>query len=694
MTKPLSLLLAGILIGVVAMLIADSVDSPESGSQVPVRDIVETPAMSAATAETHREERYRRLSSIAEIMALPSEFARAEALYTLSGRSGSAAVQALVFEADRIADDVERVSLQGILFSRLTEIDPQSALALARTDQFAAVKALERAVWSAWAREDLDDALFAAKAQISIVDQKFAAQSLYVAFGYMGNEITDRIEAELGIEPDRSTRAGFLYRLADKSPAEAIAYINELDDPTQQRKYVSWLANYLSLSSPERALRFAPLFDDAAYTKYFERIVTNNLASENPRDTIERLIASGSNLRRDDEFYTAMRALAQSDAEAAKLYFSQIRSVEAKRRVGSAIAVEMARRDPEAALEWARENEDDEYPMLQLSVFRVMAAEDPQRAMQEVLALPNSEMKSRLVAQVIGKISEERPLEAVAFLDEIQNAQQKLQATQRLLHTWISRDADAAVEWVLGQDDEIVADLMDVLQHDLVENDIDSAIRILPRLGPAERDRLKLQIAQRLTTRASPAEAQNFIRQFEGEPGYDQLQAAVIGGIAKNDSYAAIQLAAQLPAGGARDRAYTTIIEEHAQANPSEAVRWLQSIDDLQFRGMAAGQIATAWEASDPAAASRWLSSLPAGLVRDSAISGASNHWRNPTTQQQALIDSIDDRGIRGRAKLMQVYRAMRTDPDRARELMDDPDIPPHERQRLETMLIRYGSGI
>ena len=71
-------------------------------------------------------------ASIEEVVALPTEFARSSALYAIAGRSDSADVQNLIFEANRIADDEERVRLLGILFFRLAETDPRSALALAR----------------------------------------------------------------------------------------------------------------------------------------------------------------------------------------------------------------------------------------------------------------------------------------------------------------------------------------------------------------------------------------------------------------------------------------------------------------------------------------------------------------------------------------------------------------------------------
>ena len=134
MARTITAIFAGVLFGAFAMLLVSNFDSGNVATDGNIRDLAEVLPMTRAESVRHREERYRTLSGVAEVMALPTEFARAEALYALAGRSGSAAVRALIFEADRIVDDVARARLLGILFSRLTEIDPRSALTLARND--------------------------------------------------------------------------------------------------------------------------------------------------------------------------------------------------------------------------------------------------------------------------------------------------------------------------------------------------------------------------------------------------------------------------------------------------------------------------------------------------------------------------------------------------------------------------------
>ncbi len=692
MARLIATLTGGILIGILAMLAADRfAPSRNQSPEEIVRDIADVPKMELATAEKHRSEQYTSLTRIEEIVALPTEFARSSALYAIAGRSSSGEVQNLIFEANRIADDEERVQLLEILFFRLAEADPASALALARTDSFSGVKSIERTVWRAWARKDLDDALFAAKTQTSVAHQNSAAQSLYAAFGFMGNDITDRIEAELGIGPDRSSRGRFLYQLADKSPAEAIAFINGLDRGVEQQDYVSWLAYYVSLRDPTDALRYADLFAVAADGDRYRMIINSNMARENPHAVIQSVLAGGQSNPSRGEFYSAVRSLASTDIEAAIRYFEQTRSSDHRRAFGTAIAAELAKKDPAEALAWARENDSGRFPTLQMTVLGNIAETDPQLALTEALATPNVEARSNLIGNIVQRIARKDPTEAIVFLDQIPNGPQKLEAAQNLASTWMREDPDAAIEWILDQDDETAGHMIQMVSHRLVNDDLDMAMRLLPRLDEAQQTALRHRIAATLAESRSPGEAQAFVQQFEGQPGYEQLQASVIAGVARKDAMMAKQLADQLPHGRARDMAYVEVIAQQARRNPAEALRWLNNISDEQVRSSATGQLAAHWYSNDPAGATHWAKNLPPGPSRDDAIMHLSFQWSTPTDEQANLIASIADRDKRGQAKIRHIYRVVQTDPVKARELLQDEDIPSYMRQQAEQLIAQYG---
>ena len=691
MRKQLPTLGGGVLLGILATLAF--VRTEESGIFEPgetTRDIADVPTMPEVAAKKHREEQYESLLTIEQVLALPTEFARSEALHVLAGRSDSGAVQGLIFEANRIADDFEQRALLNVLFYRLAELDPQSALALSRMEEFRGTRTLEQRVWQAWGRKDLDDALFAAKTQPSSVRQDFAAQSFYAAFGYMGNETTDRIQAELGIEPDRSTRGRYLYDLADTSPAEAVAFINSLERGNRQREYVSWLAHHLSQRDPTTALRYADLFLSPADREAFAATVNSNIARQDPRAALERVLAGGADAQTNNQIYSAARELATTDLEALKQYFEQARSEQPREALGSALASEMARKNPTEALAWARENDRGTYPRMEMSVLRAIAETDPQLAIKEALISSKGERHSMHLTTVISRIAGRNPRDAIVYLDDIPNKEQRLEAGQRLADMWMRTDPDAAVGWILTQDEETATQLMTRAGYRLVENDVDAAMRILPRLSDTQQGEMRGRIARQLALTRSADDANVFIRQFQGEPGFDRLQASVVTGVAESDPRTAMQLAEQIQDPGARDSAYRNIIGEHARDNPAEAVRWLASVGDDRQRGAAAGQIAAAWASQDPVAATRWVRSLPPGTTRDDAIMNMVQGSRELSDEQMDLIATIENQEKRGQAKLRHVYSLMNTDPARAREFLNDPDIPLLQRQRLEDRMNQY----
>jgi hypothetical protein len=673
-------------LGVLGMLIASRFATVPD-SDVVVRDIRQISTMAEADAEVHRTERYAKLQTIEQVIALPSDFARSEALYAIAGRADSASLQKLIFEANRVADDASRKAMLDVLFFRLAELDPRSALALARNDELQSTRALEQIVWKVWARRDLEDALFAAKTESTATRQHAAAQDLLAAFGYMGNAITDRIEAELGIGPDRSTRSAFIRQLADRAPEEAIKFIESYEQGAIREEMLSTLAFYLATRAADDAPRYAGSFAREADAKRYDAVVNNAFLYDNPKVVIDAWLANGaSDATSRSEFQQAVRALAGSDLEAALQYYENATSEDARRAFGSAIASEMVKQDPHAALAWARENDRSPMQSLEYTVIRQIVLIDPQLAMAEAQNIRDAGMRSSMVSSVVHLLANEDPASAAQLLAQIPDEQARFQASARLVSVWIDRDPDSAIDWILSQDVPQSANLLQTAVGRLARSDADAAIRLLPRLDEGAQYGMRQTIARQLALSESAERALNFVRQFEGQEGYDTLQASVIGGIAQQDPLEAKRLADQLPSGAAKDAAYAGLVQQRAHTNPAEAAQWAETIGDENYRMSALGQVANQWSRSDPAAAERWLSGLPEGRNRDAAISMAAGAWGKPDEQQTQLIDSINDRNMRSQAKFRLAYRMLRSDPLAARKMMQDPDITDEQRKQIEQM--------
>src|SRR5690606_41033801 len=72
-------------------------------------------------------------------------------------------------------------------------------------DEFRGNRQIEARVWHNWGKLDLDQALAAAAALESAAQRNLAAQSLYAAYDYGGNDTIDRIEEALGIRSEEHT---------------------------------------------------------------------------------------------------------------------------------------------------------------------------------------------------------------------------------------------------------------------------------------------------------------------------------------------------------------------------------------------------------------------------------------------------------------------------------------------------------
>ena len=681
--------LAGLAIGAVftwIVLAPDEVRIDEPVAEV-VRDILDVPKMSVAAAEKHREDRYEALQSIDQIYALPSEFGRAEALYALAGRSDSGGVQNLIFEANRIANSEERSGALNILFFRLAELDPRSALALTRMEYFRGDKNHERRVWMSWGRRDLEAALAAANAETLSSRKSSAAQSLFVAFGYMGNEITDRIEKELGVKPDRNTRGQFIYRLADESPAKAIAFINAMESGITQQQMVSWLAFHMARHHPENASSYSVLFDNALYKSSYEQIIASNVAAENPVEILDRMLASGRAGLSRSEIHSAMRGVARGDLDVAMGYYARMRTTEDKNFMADSIASALADKDVDAALAWGRDNDSGDMPELEMQVLQHLARRDLARAIAEAGNTANAQIRSTMLTTIIQTAAHTNPQEAIQYLSLIESPNMRDAVAQNTMSSWMRADADAAVDWLLAQDRETAGQYLTGSARSFLRTSVDAAIRLLPLVDDRNQQTWRYEIARAMTTERTASEAMSFIRQFEGEPGYGNLQTAVIAGIAENDIMTARQMADQLPDGGAKDSAYSQLVQTRAASHPREAIAWLGLINDEASRGRAAGGAVSQWYRSDPVGAQQWVRNLPPGSVRDDAISGLVNQWRDFDVVQEELIASITDEGKRNQARVRQVYSMMQRDPARARQLLDGLDLPSHDRQRLEVAL-------
>lgn len=650
----------------------------------PIQDI---PKMSVAAAEDHRKGAYTEIQTIEDTLALPTDFAQTEALYTLAGRSDARAVQDLIYQANQIADLSERRAGLQILFSRFAELDPPSALALAQTSEYAANKRLEAMIWSEWGKNDIHSALIAAADLESNVRRNLAAQALYSAYGYAGNDTIAMIEDALRVPVNRNTKAQHLYSIAVGSPLEAIAYVESQYSPQDQQILSHWLARYLAQSDPQGARRYAEMFQSKRLRDTYLQAFVSASAESDPEAALEDALAQGGDQRQRNHAATALSQLASRDPEKAIAYMARARNPRERQMFASVIANGLAQLDPDRALQWALESDHGVGQQVFVSVLSVIADQDPQRALDAAVAIQNTAKRKIALSSILSTVARSDPMLAVRYLDLIDNKEIERSAASKIARSWARLDPDAAIDWILTREGVDQRSLLSQLGSTLVHIDAQAAMRLLPRLDDQSAAHLRVQIVTRLATEGSVTEARSFLSQYEGHQGYGQMFAALVHVTASSDFQAALQMARSLQDSRDKDRVMSALAQQRVAVDPAESIRLLAMISDQDQRIAATAQLAQQWQRQDAVAAANWTRSLPRGIQRDTAIASLVSGWQDMTPSRKLLINSIGDLERRQQAQVAVLYQVARFDPDSARRLLLEFDLPHEYRQQIESIL-------
>lgn len=685
-------MVAGLLIGVlVGSIITYSLtpDAPVSPlPPVPQRNIQNIPEISVAEAEVQRQDRYASIETIEEILALPTDFAESEALYVIAGRANSDEVQDLIQQAARIGDRSDRRAALSILLMRFTELDPHSALAVARSPTLGYSAAYENTVWSTWGRLDLDGALNAAQ-EGSSAQKSTAAQALYASVRNLDVEKMQLIKSALGINPGRNERAQQIYALADDSPADAIRYIESHGSMAEQQEQMGWLAYYLNRAGRGAQANYAELIKSPANRRMFEQSMASYGMQSDPEAALEKFLAEPTNSQSQGQVYSALRTLAQQDPEKAFAYLERIPDASVRRNLGTVVVTALAASDPQRALAWARENEKLGDQSTLTSVIAQIAQQDPQLALAEAQSIGNKEVREQAVAMVLMVSAQFNPTEAAGMLALIGDSDIRRTVVSQLGRLWAQSDFEAAVDWVssLSSDDQRLA--LQGMGQRLVSSDVDRAIALLDQFPTSGSRSLRLKIARNLAQERSIQAAQSFISQYKGTEEYSKLQVSVLTVAAQSDPDGAMQLAESVQDERHRDQLYASIVAQKAAQDPQLALQWMESISSSTYRQRAMSTIAKIWYSKNPDAANMWLHSLPLGTARDDAIVAMTSIQRKPRLESRQLINTIGDSTKRKQATLGLVRIIMRSDPVEAERLLMETELTDSERLQYLQLLER-----
>lgn len=679
------MLLAGALCGAVLVFVVQKEPvQPEArmGQSVAVQA---HPTVSHADVEKAPDSGFVDVKSIQDVLAQPTEFARLEALHVLAGRSNATRLQELISDGDLIEDRTVRDSTLIVLFKRLAEVDPQTALALARIEPYSKDDGFENAIWRIWARNDLEEAIFAVNTQTRRSFQEAAAQSLFAAYGYMGNETTDRLQEALGIEPDRQTRLRFLRTLLEDSPDRLIEYISNEPSQLRRNEYINWLAYALDTDDRSRAFSYAERFTSTADRALFKGVVEDRFARLNPVETLQQALAN-NNAGPGSDFFSALQELAATDIAAAMDFYQQIDAPQTKMMAAYHIAKELAGTNPEAALDWARSLDGAQRQQIEGAVLARIAEADPQFAISAAAALPPAQRTSA-ISNILMTVTNSDPSLALELLASLPEGMNKARMEGQIGQAWLMSDPTAATAWLKTLDKSAASRIAAGSVRLLTRSQPEMAYQLLALMDEPQRVRSVSELIGQFASSGDISRARALVDEFKGQKGFEGIETRLITGLARHDTETAKQLAFQLQDTKERSRVLSSIAASIAPHDPKQAVDLLQSITDPVSEKQAIQAIARQWHRSDPDAALSWVSSLPPGDGRDAAVVQLSMKFRDVGQRELELVNSITDPEARKSAEKMAIFRLARTDQSRALRMLEDLDIPEVEKAKYREQI-------
>ncbi len=248
---------------------------------------------------------------------------------------------------------------------------------------------------------------------------------------------------------------------------------------------------------------------------------------------------------------------------------------------------------------------------------------------------------------------------------------------------WARQDPDAALAWADSLQGREKNDALSAVVREVAAKDPAKAAEMAAAMDPDARGDAYQAIARQWGA-SNFSDAESWIRSLPADQ-QDAAMAEAIAGLSLENPELAGQKALSMPDGDEREDAISIAAGNWARTNPAEAANWVMGTgsEDAQRRAMR--DIMPTWTAQNDAAALEFVTSQPAGDVRDSAAQAYvwSNRNGDPATVVR-VAESITDDGDRMRTVGMAAARWMQQDPSAAGSyIQSSTAIPDRAKERL-----------
>lgn len=402
-----------------------------------------------------------------------------------------------------------------------------------------------------------------------------------------------RIAGEMGDAGDRKDALLAAYVGASEvDPVGAFAQLKTLDGATASH-YHEVFDNWAE-TDPEAAATAALTVTSAAQRRAALKIVGQEWAESDPLAALDWAKgAQISSFERENIRSSALKGYARRDPASALELLSSLDATTRARHLPDTIK-ELAKKDPQAALSWIRE-EPPGYAKNRAIKQSVSAltSKAPEDALQ--LARDYPELKDDILSNAFSTLARNDLTVALEKLKEWEGDPQYGNALQNVAYAYSRNDPDSALQWAMELSAEQKPSVLRSVLGSMANDD--------PLMAAAHLEKL-----------ATP----------------------------ENQSH--------------HDSAVGSIASTWARKDPVAAAEWLESFPDSNARNNGLRQVADRWSDVDPVGASEWVAGLPGGKPRDSAATALINNIRQEDPEMAvAWAENLSEPSSRDQS-LYQVY--------------------------------------
>ena len=494
------------------------------------------------------------------------------------------------------------------------------------------------------------------------------------------------------------------------APAEALAWALQDTSPAPLN-FVGLVMSYWSNQDPEAALeasfelppeKLHPAYADSLLTRWLHASPTESVAWLRKQPSLS-----------PDMLSAAFNALSGAEpAFVATLLDHPMTERDLRSRTRDLVESWSAK-DPQAATRWLQTRPRDEtFFQAARALAKTLAARDPDAAFAFFSTLPADADLGEISAALATNLP--NPARAVEWLLARPDSRDYRQALETLLARLGAVGGSAQI---LGYAQRIPpgaarSPVYAAAIHLELEKNPASATALLRGISdPAARDATLALVANQWA-RASRADALAFAQELAPGPGRDAFAAKLIDGWPRDDSASAFNWALALPAseklgraladlaesqpstavdfvgnapaGPLRDAALTGLVYGTLKESPARAAELLFAFGASEMQPNLAKGLADRWAAWQPREATAWAQGLPAGAIRDRALSGVVGHLaKKDPPATLALLPLAQDPESRYLIARQALLGQQHTDETGARRTLANLQLPAADIARL-----------